>query len=101
MKTDAQLRKDVLEQLIFDPSVTSENIKVSANAGIVTLSGKVPSYADKVNAELATFRVAGVRGVAEDLEVKLPSDSQRSDQDIAKAAVDILSWTVNVSPNIQ
>ena len=63
MKTNVQLRKDVLDELIFDPSVSSENVAVSAKDGVITLTGSVSSYADKYSAERAVFRVSGVKAV--------------------------------------
>lgn len=96
MKPDSKLREDVLEELNFDPSVPDSNIAVSAKDGIVTLSGFVPSYADKFAAEKAAFRVAGVKAVAEEIEVKLPGASIRSDEEIAKAASDAIRWNVHV-----
>ena len=60
MKTDAQLKNDVMEELRWEPTVTSSNISVAAHDGVVTLSGSVPHYAEKRAAERATQRVAGV-----------------------------------------
>lgn len=101
MKTDSEVRRDVQEELKFDPSVPHENIAVSAKEGVVTLSGFVPSFADKFAAERAAFRVAGVKAVAEEIEVKLPSASLRSDQEIAKAAADAIQWNVSVPSTVQ
>jgi osmotically-inducible protein OsmY len=64
--------------------------------GIVTLSGRVPSYWEKIAAERAAARVSGVKAVANELEVRLPGSSERTDEDIARAAVDTLRWTVLV-----
>ena len=100
MKTDIQVRKDVLDELIFDPSVSSENIAVSAKNGIITLTGFVPSFADKYSAERAVFRVSGVKAVVEELEVRLSDDSIRSDQEIAKAAAEALEWNVSVPATV-
>ena len=101
MKTDNQIRTDILDELGFDPSVASENIAVSVADGVVTLSGFVPSFADKYGAEKAAFRVAGVKAVAEEIEVKLPTQSSRSDQEVARAAADAIKWNVSLPSTIQ
>ncbi len=94
MKTDSELRADVERELEYEPSVDERRIGVSVMDGIVTLSGEVSSFGEKWRAERAVERVAGVRGIANELEVKL--QSERSDADIAKAAVDALKWNVMV-----
>lgn len=100
MKSDFQLRTDVADELSFDPSVSNENIAISAKDGVVTLSGFVPSYADKYAAEKATFRVAGVKAIADEVEVKLPGKSIRTDAEVAKAAADALTWHVQVPSTV-
>jgi len=94
MKTDSELRHDVERELEWEPSVDERRIGISVIDGIVTLSGNVGSFAEKWNAERAVERVAGVRGIANELEVR--SATERSDTDIAKAAADRLSWDVMV-----
>jgi osmotically-inducible protein OsmY len=78
MKTDMELKKDVEEELDFEPSVNAAHIGVAANDGVVTLSGHVPSYAEKYAAERAAKRVYGVKAVAEELEVKMPGGAKRT-----------------------
>ena len=90
MKTDMELRKDVEEELDFEPSVNAAHIGVAANNGVVTLSGHVPSYAEKFAAERAAKRVYGVKAVAEELEVKMPGSARRTDEEIAAACVSAL-----------
>src|SRR5258706_9159516 len=90
MKTDSELQRDVLDELSWEPSVNAAHIGVSVKDGVVTLSGHVPSYAEKYGAELAAKRVYGVKAVANELEVKLPGSSKRSDEAIAVAAVKAL-----------
>lgn len=92
MKTDAQIQKDVMDELKWQPSVKATKIGVSVENGIVTLSGDVDSYAEKKDAERAAFRVEGVKGVAEDLVVELPFGNKKDDADLAKAAVNALHW---------
>jgi osmotically-inducible protein OsmY len=87
MKTDATLKKDVETELEWEPSVHATQIGVSVTDGIVTLSGHVPSFAEKYAAERATKRVFGVRAVADELEVKLPGAMVRTDEDVAGVCV--------------
>jgi osmotically-inducible protein OsmY len=101
MKTDTQLMNEVIEQLKWEPTVTSANITVAANNGVVTLSGTVPHYAEKQSAERATQRVEGVKAIAEEMEVHLQADYERQDADIAKAVVNSLQWHVWVPNHIQ
>jgi osmotically-inducible protein OsmY len=96
MSEDSKLQQAVLEELSWEPSVTAAHIGVSANAGVVTLTGHVDNYAAKSAAENAVRRVKGVRGVAEEMEVHLPMDTQRGDAAIAAAAIERLSWNVSV-----
>jgi osmotically-inducible protein OsmY len=98
MKTDKQLKKDVEDELEFEPSVNAAHIGVTAQNGVVTLSGHVPSYAEKFAAEKAAKRVYGVKAVAEELEVKLPGGAVRSDEDIAASCVTALKFDYAV-PN--
>ncbi len=96
MSQDSQLQQSVLAAFNWEPSVPAGHIGVTANAGVVTLSGHVDSYAAKHAAETAARRVKGVRAVAEAIEVRLPIDTQRSDGDIAAAAIERLAWNVTV-----
>jgi osmotically-inducible protein OsmY len=96
MVSDLQLRQDVLDELEFEPSVNAAHIGVTANQGVVTLTGFVMSYAEKTAAERAARRVKGVKAIAEEIEVRLPSDTKRADDEIAARAVDILKWQVGV-----
>jgi len=101
MKTDAQLKKDVIEELRWEPSVTSSDIKVDTQNGVVMLSGTVPHYAEKWAAERATQRVEGVRAIAEEIEVHLVGVHDRKDSEIAQAVVNSLRWHVWVPSHIQ
>lgn len=96
MTSDLQLQQDVLDELEFEPSVNAAHIGVAANRGIVTLTGFVTSYAEKTAAERAARRVKGVKAIAQEIEVRLPSDTRRADDEIAARAVDILKWQVGV-----
>jgi osmotically-inducible protein OsmY len=96
IKTDSQLQRDVIDELKWDPTVGAAEIGVASKDGVITLSGQVDSYAKKYAAERAAERVAGVKAIAEDLKVKVPSSFQRSDTDIAHAVVSALSWDIEV-----
>ena len=94
MISDYQLRQDVLDELDFEPSVSAVHIGVGVHAGVVTLTGFVSSYGEKLAAERATRRVKGVKAIAEEIEVRLPSDAKLADDEIAARAVDILKWRI-------
>src|SRR5664279_3500679 len=95
---DRQLRKDVMDELDFEPIVDSAAIGVAAKGGVVTLSGHVPNYAQKMAAEKAAKRVKGVRAVVLEIEVRYPDQAKTSNDEIAKRAVDILRWDSLVPP---
>jgi osmotically-inducible protein OsmY len=101
MKTDRQIQNDVIAQLEYDPSVVSENIGVSVKDGVVTLNGYVPNYSEKYAAERAAFRVEGVKAVVEEIQVRLPSSSVKTDADIALLAVNALKGRSNIPQGIQ
>ena len=96
MKENAQVERDVRAELTWDPRVDDKEVRVDASNGIVTLTGTVPSFADKRAAERAAERVFGVRAVANDLSVAVPLHYSRSDSEIARAVVDTLAWDVQV-----
>jgi osmotically-inducible protein OsmY len=93
---DTELRRRVLEELDWEPSVDASAIGVAARDGIVTLTGTVVSYAQKKNAERAAKRVAGVKAVAEDLAIKLPGAAERGDTDIAQSVLSNLRFNVSI-----
>jgi osmotically-inducible protein OsmY len=96
MKGDEQIQKDVMEQLKFEPNTSSASIGVSVDSGIVTLSGYVNNYIQKWEAENAARKVAGVKAVVEDLKVKLLGGEERTDEAIARAALNALEWNASV-----
>ena len=96
MSQDRQLQEAVLAELSWEPSVNAAHIGVTAKAGVVTLAGHVESYTEKAAAEMATRRVKGVWAIAEEIHVHLPSDTRRTDAEIAAAAVDRLAWDVAI-----
>ncbi len=87
MKSDSDIKRDVEEELRFDPDIDATDIGVSVNNGVVALTGFVKSYTEKFEAEAAAKRVAGVLGLANDLEVRLPGGTERPDPDIARDVV--------------
>jgi osmotically-inducible protein OsmY len=93
---DLELKKSVESELNFEPSINAAEIGVAVRDGVVTLSGRIPSYWEKIAAERAAARVSGVKAVANELEVRLPGSSERTDEDIARAALDSLKWSVLV-----
>jgi osmotically-inducible protein OsmY len=94
VRTDQEIQKDVLAELKWDAQVQPNEIGVSVKDGIVTLTGWVDSYLKKWTAEEAAHRVSGVKAVANDIEIKLASE--RTDADIAQAAVHALEWDASV-----
>jgi len=100
-KTDQQLQRDVIDELSWDPSIASSEIGVAAKDGVVTLSGQVNSYAKKYAAIRAAERVAGVRAIAEEMNVVLPNTAKRSDTDLAHAVARTLEWDVQVPDEVK
>ena len=96
MKSDRQLQKDVIDELSWDPAVDSTAVGVEVKDGVVTLSGHVSSYAQKWAAEEATLRVAGVKGIAIEIDIALAHSHKRSDVDLINAAAQALDWSVSV-----
>ena len=90
MRLDSDIKRDVEDELKWDPDVDATDIGVAVHNGVVTLSGFVHSYAHKTQAERDAKRVAGVAGVANDIEVRLPVIDQRPDPDIVRDAVSAL-----------
>src|SRR5229473_6185475 len=91
-RSDEQIQKDVLAELKWDARLQPNEIGVAVNDGIVTLMGWVDSYTKRWAAEEAAHRVRGVLAVANDIEVRLPISAERTDADIAAAAVRALEW---------
>ena len=96
IRTDEEIRADVLEELKWDPRVQSNEIGVAVKDGIVTLTGWVDSYLKKIAAEEAAHRVPDVKAVANDIEVRLPGSAERTDADLAAAVVNALKWDAAV-----
>ena len=96
MKTDSDLKRDLLSELSWDPLVPEARIGVSVNAGVVTLSGHLDTYSEKIAAKRAVERVSGVKAVALELDVVPAGIHQRSDTEIATAVEHVLGWNTSV-----
>jgi osmotically-inducible protein OsmY len=99
MKTDKQLQHDVIAELNWEPSVNAAHIGVEVSNGVVTLTGHVANYAEKIGAEHAAHRVAGVKSMAIEMDVKLAGDGKRNDSELASAAQSALQIATYFSPN--
>jgi osmotically-inducible protein OsmY len=97
MKSDSEIERDVRDELKWDPDLDAEDIAVSVKNGVVTLAGFTKSYTDRLEAEAAAKRVAGVLAVANDIEVRLPAIDQRPDPDIARDAVAAMKSALPIS----
>jgi osmotically-inducible protein OsmY len=97
MRSDHEIELDVKDELQWDPNLDATDIAVSVKKGVVTLAGFVKNYADKYEAESAAKRVAGVLGVANDIEVRLPSVDERPDPEIARDAVAAIKSQLPIS----
>jgi osmotically-inducible protein OsmY len=93
-KTNAELQKDVYEELTWDPRIHEGDIGVSVVDGLVTLSGYIPTFAEKWAAEEAAKKVAGVLAVINQIDVKLMDTAVKDDHDLAKAALNVITWNV-------
>lgn len=96
MKTDLQLQQDVMDELTFEPSVDAADIGVSVTDGVVTLNGFVKSYAEKLAAETAARRVAGVNAIAEEIKVRFDSQPKTADHEIARRILDVFTWNTTI-----
>lgn len=96
MKTDAQLRAGVQAELAWDPAVNAADVGVIVDHGVVTLTGHLRSYAEKLAAERAALRVSGVKALAIETSVKLAAGLERTDADLAQAVERALEWNVQV-----
>ncbi|HEY7408047.1 MAG TPA: BON domain-containing protein [Gemmatimonadaceae bacterium] len=96
MKSDAQLQRDVQEELMWDPSVGRAELGVACKNGVATLTGQVATYAQKYAAMRAAERVSGVSVVADELTVHVPLSFKRTDMEIGHAVAEALRWDIEV-----
>ncbi|WP_277593454.1 BON domain-containing protein [Pseudomonas chlororaphis] len=94
--SDLNLRKFILEELEFQPDIDAANIGVTVENGVVTLTGHVNSYAQKISAERAVKGIKGVRALAEEIQVRLEKGAGTADDTIANRALNILNWSSDV-----
>jgi osmotically-inducible protein OsmY len=97
-KTDTELKDDVLAELKYEPIVKVTDIGVLVKNGTVTLNGYVSSYVEKLEAVQAVKRIAGVKAIADDIEIQLPKSYHRTDGDIAAAATNQINWATLIPP---
>ena len=90
--SDKSLRQAVMDELEWEPSIGAQHIGVAVEDGVVTLTGHVGSYIERLAAEKAVKRVKGGRAIAEEIEVRFPSDKKTSDDQIARRALDVIAW---------
>lgn len=96
---DTEIRRKVLAELDWDPSIDASAVGVAVKEGVVTLTGSIANYWQKKEVERVVKRVTGVKGVAEDLTIKLPGTAQRSDADIAQSVLTGLRFNVAIPAN--
>jgi len=89
---DSDLRQLVIDELEFEPAIDASNIGVAAKDAVVTLSGFVSSYAEKMTAERAVRRVKGVHAIAQEIEIRYSTDKKINDDEIALRCVNIIKW---------
>ncbi len=90
---DKTLRQDIIDELDFEPSIDAAHIGVAVDNGVVTLTGHVSTYAEKMKIESVVMRVKGVKGIAEEIEVRIAGANRTADDEIAKRALNMLKWT--------
>ncbi len=102
MRADSEIKRDVEAELRWNPAISSTDIAVAVKSGVVTLTGFVKSFLEKVEAEEAAKRVSGVVGIANDIEVRVPNIDERPDPEIAREAVGALKAALPLTaPNIK
>lgn len=98
MKTDLKLKQDILAELKYEPSIDENEIGVITRHGVVTLTGHVRNYGQKLAAEKAASRVKGVKAIVEEITINVPSSKKRTDAQIAEAVANTLKWNSTI-PN--
>lgn len=98
--TDLDIRQSVLDALEFEPSIDAASIGVAVDAGVVTLTGHVPTYAEKLKAEELTMAVHGVKGVAQEIEVRPVGTHPTADDEIVRRILDVLRWSTSLPADV-
>jgi osmotically-inducible protein OsmY len=96
MRTDANIQRDVMDQIKWNPLLTASEIGVAVKNGVVTLSGQVDSYLKKLEAEKETKKVSGVKAIAEDIQVGISAQDKRTDAEIAETVLHALKWDTSI-----
>ncbi|BCM20895.1 BON domain-containing protein [Mesorhizobium sp. J8] len=94
--SNSTLRQDILDELDFDPAIDAADIGVAVDNGVVTLSGHVPTYAQKVRVEDVVRSVKGVQAIAQEMEVRPFGTNRTADDEIAKRAVNTIAWNASI-----
>lgn len=94
--SDKELQHSILAELEFDPKIDAAHVGVAVDNGVVTLSGHVTTYAERLAAEQAVRQIKGVRAIAQEIEVRYATDKKTSDDEIAKRALSIVGWSTTV-----
>lgn len=97
---DSSLRQDIIDELDFEPSVDASHVGVAVSDGVVTLSGHVATYAEKVRIEDIVWQVRGVRAIAEEIEVRPAGVHRTSDDEIARRALNQIRWSTVVPDDL-
>jgi osmotically-inducible protein OsmY len=90
------LRQNIIDELDFEPSIEATNIGVAVKGDVVTLTGHVPTYAQKIKAEEVARNIRGVRAIAQEIEVRPPAMCSTGDDAIAERALALLDWDVDI-----
>ncbi len=99
MNTDIQIRDDIQRELFYNSGINAASIGVAVRDGVVTLSGTVDTYAQKLEAVRAAERIPQVKAVACQLSVRLTGPAERTDADLARASANVLAWNSRVPPD--
>jgi osmotically-inducible protein OsmY len=94
--SDSSLRQDIIDELDFEPSLDAADIGVAVEDGVATLTGHVPTYAQKITVEDVVRRVKGVKGIAQQIEVRPFGTNRTADDEIAKRALSTISWNTAI-----
>jgi osmotically-inducible protein OsmY len=94
--SDSSLRQDIIDELDFEPSIDAADIGVAVEDGVATLTGHVPTYAQKITVEDVVHRVKGVKGIAQEIEVRPFGTNRTADDEIAKRALSTISWNTAI-----
>jgi osmotically-inducible protein OsmY len=97
---DTTLRQDIIDELDFEPSIDAANIGVAVEDGVVALTGHVATYFQKTKVEDAVRRVKGVKGIAQEIEVRLLGSNKTADDEIAKRALNMIKWNTAIPMDV-